>query len=80
MDPITGNPYNVNALDYVTPLGVGNGTARAACSLVRLAVDQMLYRDIDLTGATGRTCHHVQGAHPHVRPGRNGGGHRPAVR
>ena len=54
VDPITGNPYNVNALEYITPngVGVGTGTSRKFPGYGS-QWDQMLYKDIDLTGATG---------------------------
>jgi hypothetical protein len=54
MDPVTGNPYNVNALEYVANTGVGNGTGTSRkFPGYGSQWDQMLYRDIDLTGATG---------------------------
>jgi hypothetical protein len=50
-DPITGNPYNIDALEQVsmTPAVVGGSGRRYPGYASQW--DQMLYRDIDLTGA-----------------------------
>jgi hypothetical protein len=52
VDPITGNPYNVDALEHVSGGGTGpTGTNRRFPGYAS-QWDQMLYRDIDISGAS----------------------------
>ncbi len=51
-DAITGNPFNVDALIFNGSGGIGTGTSKTFPGY-GAQMDQMLYRDVDITSAAG---------------------------
>jgi len=52
VDPITGNPFNVDIMKFTGNTGGGTGSSKTFPGY-GAQMDQMLYRDVDITGAAG---------------------------